>query len=46
MTDEQRAEFERTLARFTRGRQMPKAQSEAETQRNIQEAQRMAAEGE
>ena len=46
MTDEQRAEFERTLARFTRGRQMPKPQSEAETQRNIQEVQRMAAEGE
>ena len=46
MTDDQRAEFEQTLARFTGSKRMPKPQSEAETQRKIQEAQRMAAGGE
>ena len=38
MTDEQRAEFEETLSRFTGARSMPKPQSEAQTQANINAA--------
>lgn len=38
MTPEEREEFERALASFTKARGMPKPQAEVQTQRNIQAA--------
>lgn len=40
MTDQQRAKFNETLASFVGVHRVPKPQSEAQTQRNIQDAKR------